>query len=552
MDEWKLEKSTPQRVYRRPLGLLEQGFYWDSQFSGTADTLQLVSLRVEPQRVTPELLERAWNFTKQRHPLLGARVEELSYRQQDFVLEESRLHSCIPGEIIYDSIPSAAEAHSYADRIINSPRRLTNDLLAQLFIILQADDVQTTHLIIVVAHMITDGMGNFALLRTLMEALSQPSVDVGPLEERLWLARSTNALFADSEQPVARQRWHRALGAVIMQLRMSGMKGGHTLPRKISAATPFTPTRSRFLDTSFSPSETKKIIQSCREQKVTFGNAYHVLGQIAMTRVLHRLHLAGKISDDEWAFRQREPFMPGGPLNQRPFLDPEWYARGGSATVNVAISFYFNRLPVMPGGKNAGAHGRLPTYVELLSKRRFFLRARMMKAQANAFVRHPRHIDINYARLPIRVAGASVQVERWRAIQRSGASDLSTEPISAIEQAKGANFVMTFGGSSMGNVSLCLPFCYKCVIPLKYPANSPEPIIEILETHTRLRTRPTELYLGGATFKGQLGLVVHYDGNVYEDALVQEWLDEVRNAVHWYLGDGAKAQDAGAGIQAKL
>ena len=106
-----------------------------------------------------------------------------------------------------------------------------------------------------------------------------------------------------------------------------------------------------------------------------------------MTRVLHRLHLAGKISNKEWAFRQREPFMPGGPLNQRPFLDPEWYARGGSATVNVAISFYFNRLPVMPGGKDAGAKGRLPTYDELLSRGRFFLRARMMKAQVSVFVR---------------------------------------------------------------------------------------------------------------------------------------------------------------------
>ena len=76
-----------------------------------------------------------------------------------------------------------------------------------------------------------------------------------------------------------------------------------------------------------------------------------------------------------------------------------------------------------------------------------------MAFQANAFIRHPRHIDINYARLPIRVAGAAVQVERWRAIQRSGASDLSTEPIPAIDQAKGPNFVMAFGGSSMGNVS---------------------------------------------------------------------------------------------------
>ena len=104
------------------------------------------------------------------------------------------------------------------------------------------------------------------------------------------------------------------------------------------------------------------------------------------------------------------------------------------------------------------------------------------------------------------------------------------------------------------------------VIPLKYPAEVPEPIVEILELHTRLRTRPTELYLGGATVKGQLGLyasfrspglrtllthlsrLVYYDGNVYEDALVQEWLDEVRNAVHWYLGDGARD----AGTQAKL
>ncbi|KAL1747558.1 hypothetical protein HDZ31DRAFT_31732 [Schizophyllum fasciatum] len=536
MNEWKLLQGAPHRVYRRSLGLLEQGFYWDSQFSGTADTLQHVALRVDPSNITPEKLERAWALTKQRHPLLGARVEELSYRQQDFVVEERRLHSCISGEIIYDSISSAEEAYSYADKVINSPRQLTNDLLAQVFVLRRTDDAQATHLVIVVAHMITDGMGNFALLRTLLEALSQSLVDAGSLEERLWLARSTSALRGDGNQSLARQRWHRALGMVVMNLRMAKMKGGHTLPRKISAATPFTPTRSRSLYTIFTPSETKKIIQSCRAQKVTFGNAYHVLGQVAMTRVLHRLRLAGQISDEEWAFRQREPFMPGGPLNQRPFLDPEWYARGGSSTVNVAISFYYNRLPAIPGGLNAGAGQRIPAYSELLSESRFFLRARVMKAQANAFVRHPRHIDINNARLPTRVASAAVQVERWRAIQRSGASGLSNEPISAIEQGKGPNFVMAFGGSSMGNL--------ESIVPLKYPTNASEPTVEILETLTRLRTRPTELYLGGDTFKGQLRLVLHYDRNVYEDALVQQWLDEVRNAVHWYLGDAAQAQDA--------
>lgn len=542
MDNWKLIRGPAGRAYRRALGQMEQCFYWDGQFAGTADTLQHIILRVDPATSNLENISRAWCVTKQRHPLLAARIEEHTYQEQDFVVEEQRLSSSLPGEISFDSVSSTDEAHEYADRIINGPRQITNDTLARLQVLRRTDDARAVHLLIQVAHLITDGMGNLALLRTLLEALSKPDIDVGSLEDRLWLARSSDAVKADKSQSVAKQRWHRIMGIVLVELRMAKHTGGHTLPRKVSAATPLTPARSRYLHTTFTPSESKKIIQSCREQRVTFGNAYHVLGQVAMTRVLHRLYLARQISPEEWFFRQREPFMPGGPLNQRPFLDPEWYSCGGASTVNLAISFFYNRLPAIPGGTRPGVEGQVPSHNQLLSRARFFYRARIMKAQANAFLRHPRHVDIHFARMPKRIESVAAHVEKWRALQRSDTSiGLSTQPISATEQAKGPNFVMAFGGSSMGSL--------ESLLPLAYPPKSPQPTIEVMASHTRLRTRPMELYLGAATFRGELNLYVHYDGNVYEDALVREWLDEIRSAVRWYLDGVDHGQD---GIMAKL
>ena len=137
---------------------------------------------------------------------------------------------------------------------------------------------------------------------------------------------------------------------------------------------------------------------------------------------------------------------------------------------------------------------------------------------------------------------------------------------------------MAFGGSSMGNVSFCTPSLGFLVLIIRVarehrPAEIPR---RLTRNHRRNpgnahpaanssngtlpwrrnRQGPARLVrlsvklLRCQTLLTHLSRVVHYDGNVYEDALVQEWLDEVRNAVHWYLGDGARVQDAG--IQAKL
>lgn len=62
------------------------------------------------------------------------------------------------------------------------------------------------------------------------------------------------------------------------------------------------------------------------------------------------------------------------------------------------------------------------------------------------------------------------------------------------------------------------------------------PTLVLLSSDLRLRCRPGELYLGASTSNGKLHLKFFWDGNVFEDDAVKEWLDEVRDAVVWYLG----------------
>ena len=83
------------------------------------------------------------------------------------------------------------------------------------------------------------------------------------------------------------------------------------------------------------------------------------------------------------------------------------------------------------------------------------------------------------------------------------------------------------------------------------------PKIVVENSWTHLHTRPAGLYLGAASSRGQLNMYVFYDGNVFEDGVVREWLDEVREAVLWYLGRTQQSHGGGGlgyvdTVQAKL
>ena len=144
-------------------------------------------------------------------------------------------------------------------------------------------------------------------------------------------------------------------------------QGGHTLPRRLTPHTRFTPARSGFVSSSISREASERILQTCRSKGLTFGNVHFVLGQVALTRVLCRRYIRGDIDKDEWEYRRREPMSTGGLLNIRPFLDKQWYERGGSANISLAISFLSYILPFMPLGAafNLAPGDSLPEFQEI-------------------------------------------------------------------------------------------------------------------------------------------------------------------------------------------
>jgi len=59
--------------------------------------------------------------------------------------------------------------------------------------------------------------------------------------------------------------------------------------------------------------------------------------------------------------------------------------------------------------------------------------------------------------------------------------------------------------------------------------------MEIVQSWKKLSVRPAEVYLGAEMKDQELSIFVSWDGNVFEDELVEEWLEEIRKATEYYL-----------------
>ncbi|KAF5380923.1 hypothetical protein D9615_004016 [Tricholomella constricta] len=535
MATWAPRRSVYPRIFVRPLGVTELGFYWDSKFNGTADTLQhAVVESIDPADqvlFSVENITRTWRSLKQQFPLLGSFLEEPAGSRDpvSFVFAEDRLENCGPEEISFHSASSLSEAQEFADVVLNGVRLLSSNLLARVVIISRTDQISHVHVLIHVAHCITDGIANATLLRSFLDILSSSLTSTQwDIEERLALALPLDVLLPDIALSRARNRWHRAIGQTLSSIRLSKITGGHTLPRIFTRLTAYTPARSGLITLSFSPEESTRIIQNCRANGLTFGNAFPVLAQVALTRVLCRRYIRGDIDIEEWEYRKKEPMVTGGPLSLRSFLDPEWYDRGGSTNVSLAIGFFSLRLPFMPLGAvaNIAPGDDLPNFQDLLSFPRFLLRSRSIRKQSASLTKHPLFLYISMSRSQASVDRLKDVATNWKDMEGQIAA-----PIPVTDQHP----VLTHGGSSFGNVDNLLPRHY----PLAREC-SPTPRLYLHTSGTKLHCRPAELYLGASTTRQQLHLNVFWDMNVYDEDTVKEWLHEVREATKVFLeGDAA-------------
>jgi hypothetical protein len=343
MTSWRLDpSSTPgRRTFTRSLGYTELTFHWDAVFNGTADCAQHLTIAVgrEDDRALPSSsdFQDIWLYMKRRFPLLGAQVREDPDGQLvEFVVSESALSQLKDEEYGFVRASTSETVHAYIEDAMNGPRKLSDDMLSSFFIV-QRDDVPGTfHLVFCAAHTVTDGMANVNIARTFLEALSSRTLpDVPDLVERLAMAVSSESLSPTLAFNPARKRWRNAVAKVLWDKSQARMRGGHGLPNHITPKIFLTPALSRRIDLSLPSGVSQQIVQTCRAHSVTFGQAFPVLAQVALSRVLHRRYLRGEITEEDWQHRLRQPTHTGGPLNLRPLLSEDWVAAGGGGEVGI-------------------------------------------------------------------------------------------------------------------------------------------------------------------------------------------------------------------------
>ncbi|PBK78347.1 uncharacterized protein ARMOST_03892 [Armillaria ostoyae] len=525
---WKLRSSSPDPIYERSLGLNELHFYLRGRIlHGATDSAHSVCFEVPNDGIsliTEETLGKAWVFAKQMHPLLGAQVETVGGRDEDvhFVVDERRLKSRIPGEVIFMTVPSFSDTDATVENILNQERILDDYHLVRLFVFKQSDQKNCFHIVVHAAHCVIDGVSHYIVARTLLAFLSSSSPPVPPrLSERLALSLAIDDLYPVRSLNLATQRWHKAMAHVIASIRSVKLNsGGQTLPGNFTVHMDENPADSRKTALSFTAEETLRIIKTCRHQGLAFGNVHMVLGQIAMARLLCRRYAQGLMTEEEWEFRKREPTYTAGPINIRPYLDREWYTRGGAENPMLSIGFYLYPMSFVPL-KPEGGHS---TFDALLSRQRFWYRCRNMKKRANDLLNHPLFLDIGSVRYPPMFKMLK-ELEFKAQTSYSKQEDLS---IPAIDQAK-LGIVSSFGGSSFGSIDKLLPREFSD------PIDGETPKIYLRCSGLRLRCRPGEIYLGASTFRNKLELVVYWDNNVTEKAIMEEWLQEVKRAASYYL-----------------
>ncbi|KAF5315871.1 hypothetical protein D9611_004763 [Ephemerocybe angulata] len=525
--------------FERPLGSTELGFYWDSVFRRTADIIRAADVEIEASSIervlAPATLTRAWTTLKRRYPLMGARIEERSNDEVVFIVEPVTLSTINSSEeLLVQEISGGQEVEEVVDRLHNGQSPLSNSLLTCIRILRRKDRPNLVHILIHSAHCIADEIAHNTILRELLQILANPALstietsDDAPLKERLGVSASTDGLYP-FQPGSARSRWRKAISWVILSRRRAGMKGGHSLPRKVTTNTNFTPAHSRVISSTFSLEDTAKILEACRNEKLTVGSVLPAVAQVAMARVMARRYLQGKMSQKEWDFRKVEPMINAGPLNLRPFLKSAWYESGGSTNASLAIGFYFYQLPFMSLGSAASLlpGSGLPGHLDMLSKTRFFYRCQRMKQSIAEYVRHPLFCEMNTVFLPARLQRLKGIALDWR----SGKAAEIGAPLLSPEDEADEAFIINHGGATLGNLDSVLPHEYS------HPGDSNDngPALKLLQVRSFLHCRPAELYLGASTFRHKLKFHIFWDGHVYEDDVVKDWLKELIDSTLVYL-----------------
>ncbi|KAL1947894.1 hypothetical protein VTO73DRAFT_13618 [Trametes versicolor] len=567
--QWSLVHSTPGkgRTFSRTLGPAEHCFYYDRIMNGTADvvwhyTLELADPTQGSVLFGQQNVSRAWATVKQHYPLLGSRMEPQPDGTVKFFVEERALSRHTQDELTICIVHSADEVAAIIEEEIRDKTVENNQTMARTFVLARADRPGTYEVLFRMAHVISDGISGATLARTFFDVLSSPPIQTPALEKRLATALPSDVLNPSLKLSLARQRWRRAIAKVCLFHMSQRLTGSHTLPQTITEETYRTPAKPARAVVCIDTANTRKILDSCKKHKVTFGAAMPVIAQMALTRLLHRRYLRGDISAAEWEHRRRQPMNFASLFNLRPYLDEAWQRAGGVAEVLLMIEMYNCALPFMPtpyGSRRDAWVPRedgAPPYSVLLSRARFFHRVERSKQQLARAVKHPLLLEMAHARQPPWVARQRKVATHWQAAAKG-------EPLPAFPEldVTSSEYGMTAVVSSVGDLSPILPSTYP--LPPTHPlcirtAHDPPSVaygatrgattstqstpppsttaFRMVNYDILLHARPAELLVGSTTVCGQIHMALTYDANVYRAEDTEEYLNECLLAALYYFG----------------
>lgn len=471
MYTWTSTLSNDNRVWSRLLGAGELAFYYDGEVNGIVDGLHHIHIEINP----PELLNEehfvsTWNRVKCRYPLLATTVEELGDGKAQFVVDEQRLTSILPGEFIFRDLDDS-QLPELVEDYNNGARKLSRNLLSSMEILVQHRSALAPaccSIMLAMAHCISDLTGGHSALKTFLEYLVNPSNEANEsfrCGERLGMVPASYSHYMHRGWTRAKQRWKMAIAWALLKFRNRNLvvsarpssdllpahydQGGHTLPTtNLGSNSQLANSKNLYVD--LDPCIGKAVLESCRRHGVTFGHTLYVLFQIAHSVVLHRRrHM---FSAEEWDHRLKQPMHFAGPVNPRPFLDQDWLKNGGHSEVFAAVAYANVTLPFIPRMKESEMG-----YGDLMTKAVFWHRCNMVKRQWRNFLKHPLMLQIAAVMEVARASSRRVNLKNWNALQNGEFSGNSLQ--SALQGDDGVVFANR--GSSFGSVRDylgCFPF----------------------------------------------------------------------------------------------
>lgn len=224
MNTWTQTVTTPgRRSWRRPLGITETAWYWNGIWNGTTDTVVHAHLRItRPGDVgiyAPDNVRRAWASVKQRFPLIAAEVLEEDNGLQ-FVVREQDVTSLRKEDVTFDTVSSFRDAERFITDNMDGPRPISSMLLTRVYVLQRTDRQEHFHVVLIVAHCITDRNSTTTILRSFFQTLAT-SFDPypPPIEERLQIFYPMECRVFPDDVPLVKRRWRKAMGYAFYVVR---------------------------------------------------------------------------------------------------------------------------------------------------------------------------------------------------------------------------------------------------------------------------------------------------------------------------------------------